>query len=232
MSNPLPKEKQTAYERWELASFGDTRSAALAAEQAIVDAANKAKADLELEQHIQVVVGERLEALRIEAHAEGYAAGLIEGREMAYAECRIDTAQDAASFREVGVAFGHEVAEANESMAQDILTLALDLAKAMLKSALVIKPELILPVISDAVLHLPAVTQPATLHVHPQDAALIRKHMEADLTKAGWRINEDSLLERGGCRVETATNQIDATLPTRWLRIADALGQQSDWLVK
>jgi flagellar assembly protein FliH len=34
----------------------------------------------------------------------------------------------------------------------------------------------------------------------------------------------------GSCRVETANNQIDASLPTRWKRLAAALGKDSDWL--
>jgi flagellar assembly protein FliH len=35
---------------------------------------------------------------------------------------------------------------------------------------------------------------------------------------------------RGGCRVETPANEIDASLPTRWARLQQALGQQGEWL--
>jgi hypothetical protein len=38
-------------------------------------------------------------------------------------------------------------------------------------------------------------------------------------------------MDRGGCRVETASNQIDATTSTRWQRIAASLGKDSDWLI-
>jgi flagellar assembly protein FliH len=37
-------------------------------------------------------------------------------------------------------------------------------------------------------------------------------------------------MERGGCRIETASNQIDATIGTRWDRITAALGKDTDWL--
>ena len=232
MSNPLPKERQTAYERWELASFGDNRSAAVAAEQAKVDAISQAVVDREIEDRVQHMVAERLLALRDEAHAEGFAAGRIEGRELATAEGRIDTAREAQAMREIAVAFGHEVAGANELMGQDMLNLAMDLAKAMVKSALEIRPELILPIVGNAIHHLPSVQQPAQVFLHPLDAAVVREHMQTELTEFGWRVAEDMELARGGCRVETASNQIDASLQTRWHRLAEALGQQDEWLLK
>ncbi|MGH8429807.1 MAG: FliH/SctL family protein, partial [Solimonas sp.] len=49
-------------------------------------------------------------------------------------------------------------------------------------------------------------------------------------SQSGWCVVEDAQMERGGCRVETATNQIDASVATRWQRIAAALGKESDWL--
>jgi len=68
------------------------------------------------------------------------------------------------------------------------------------------------------------------LFLHPDDAVLVREHMADELTKAGWHIAEDLRLERGGCRIETASNQIDATTGNRWERIAANLGKESSWL--
>jgi flagellar assembly protein FliH len=48
--------------------------------------------------------------------------------------------------------------------------------------------------------------------------------------KMGWKIADDRQLEPGSCRIETANNQIDASLPTRWQRLAASLGKESDWL--
>jgi flagellar assembly protein FliH len=104
------------------------------------------------------------------------------------------------------------------------------LAKAMLKSALAIRPDLILPIVSEAVHYLPSVQQPALLSVNPEDAVIVKQYMGEALLKAGWRIAEDKHIERGGCRVETASNQIDATTSTRWQRISSALDKNNDWL--
>jgi flagellar assembly protein FliH len=54
--------------------------------------------------------------------------------------------------------------------------------------------------------------------------------MDDELTKAGWRVAEDMHLEPGGCRIETASNQIDASLGNRWERMAASLSQESGWL--
>jgi len=50
------------------------------------------------------------------------------------------------------------------------------------------------------------------------------------LSHSGWKILEDTRMARGGCRVETANSQIDATLPSRWQRVLAAIGQEGSWL--
>jgi flagellar assembly protein FliH len=111
-----------------------------------------------------------------------------------------------------------------------LLDLALDLSKAMLKTVLEVKPELVLPVAREAIRYLPALQQPALLYLHPADSALVREEMQAELEKAGWRVVDDATLTRGGCRVETGSNQIDAGVETRWERLAAALGRENAWL--
>ncbi len=218
MSNRLPKEKQTAYQRWEMASFGDDRPHT---------------------SPIQVATGnnastEQSAALRHQAHKEGYAAGLAEGKaaghQLGLEEGRAKAAEEAARMQRIATHFQQDVAQANEVMAQDMLDVCLDLAKAMLQTALEIRPELILPVVSEAIHYLPSVQHPASLFLHPSDIQIVKQHLGDELTKTGWRILEDPHVERGGCRVETASNQIDATPSTRWQRITSALGKTNDWL--
>jgi flagellar assembly protein FliH len=213
MSSPvIPKEQMSAYQRWELASFGDDRPSA----QNTAEAAAKS--------------AEQLAQQREEARRQGHAEGFEQGRAAGLQAGRAEAAQEAMRMAKIAEAFGSEVARANEAVADDMLNLALDLAKAMLKTALKARPELVLPIVGEAIRYLPSVQQPALLVLNPQDAEIVRSHMKDELDKAGWRIAEDLQMERGGCRVETASNQIDATPPVRWQRIADALGKQVEWL--
>jgi len=213
MSNTLPKEKQSAYQRWEMASFGDDRPS-----QNISSTASIAK------------LSEQISSARELARQEGYAAGLIDGRNKGLEEGRSQAAKEVMQIQSIAKSFQEEIAQANELIAQDMLDMSLDLAKAMLKSALAIRPDLILPIISEAVHYLPSVQQPALLSVNPADAVIVKQYMGEALSKSGWRIVEDKYIERGGCRVETASNQIDATTSTRWQRLTSALDKNNNWL--
>jgi len=218
-SNVIPKEQLTAYQRWELASFGEQRPKQQDA------AAAAAAAQLAAQQ-----AAEQLARQREEARQQGYAEGFNQGQAAGLDQGRAEAAREAMRMRQVADAFSAEIGRANDTVAEDMLNLALDLAKAMLKTALKARPELILPIVSEAIRYLPSVQQPALLVLNPQDAAIVRSHMKDELETSGWRIAEDPQMEHGGCRIETASNQIDASLPVRWQRIADALGKQSDWL--
>ncbi len=234
-SSVIPKEKQSAYQRWEMESFGDdpprinTPDGMRAAAAASAAAAQKAGRD---------AMAEQVEIARAQARAEGYAAGAAEGREAGIEAGRAEgllqgralAEQERLALQRIAETFGTEVSQANELIAADMLDLSLDLAKAMLKTALHARPELIVPIVREAIHYLPTLQQPALLHLHPEDAAVIATHMGDEINTAGWRIVEDAHMDRGGCRVETATNQIDATTSTRWQRIAAALGKESDWL--
>jgi flagellar assembly protein FliH len=203
--------KDNAFQRWEMRSFGDSRPSAKAAAGGKVSIEEAAR-------------------IREEARAKGYAEGMAEGRAAGMQQGLAQAAVELDSLRSIAAQLGEESARADEIIAQDVLNLALDLAKAMLKTSLAVKPELVVPIVSEAIRYLPSVQQPALLFLNPQDAAIVKSHMEDELLKAGWRVAEDMQLQRGGCRIETASNQIDATVGTRWQRLAEALGKNSEWL--
>lgn len=209
-----PKEQQTAYQRWEMNSFGDERPSVVAKRPPPVELPTEA-----------TVAAIREEARLIgfeEGHAAGYADGLAIGR--------ADAAKELEQLQSVALTFGHALSEADETIANDVLDLALHLAHGMLRTALEVKPELIIPVVREAIGYLPVLQQPAQLIVHPADAVLIRAAIGEELDKGGWRVIEDAQVTRGGCRIDTASNQIDATAASRWSRLTAALGKNVEWL--
>lgn len=169
---------------------------------------------------------EQISAIQEQARQEGYQAGHAEG----YAHGMQEAAGEAERLRSIADTFSAEVSRADETITQQLLDLSLDFARAILKTALAVRPELVLPIVREAVRYLPAMQQPALLYLHPDDAALVRSRMGDELDKIGWQLADDPSLEPGGCRVETPSNQIDAALPTRWQRLAASLGKDSDWL--
>ncbi|MBP1208041.1 flagellar assembly protein FliH [Duganella sp. 1411] len=250
MSN-LPKEQQTAFQRWEMRSFGDERPSALAlreaeqrerdAEAARVAAEQRVHEAL-LEQQELVEIGpplpppldyptvEELEQIREEARQSGYDEGHAAGHADALAAGEVATKEQLQHMRTLADSFGDALRDADQLIANEVLDLALQLAKGMLKNALQVKPELILPIVRGAIDYLPALQQPAQLQLHPDDAAIVRAAIGEELDKGGWRVIEDANVGRGGCKVDTASNQIDATAAARWQRLSHALGKEVDWL--
>ncbi|HUX29440.1 MAG TPA: flagellar assembly protein FliH [Thiobacillus sp.] len=173
---------------------------------------------------------EQISGIQEQARQEGYNAGHAEGLAKGYGEGQKKAALEAARLGSLADAFTTAVGNADETIAQHILDLALDFSHALLKSALTIRPELVIPIVKEAVRYLPMLHQPALLFLNPDDVVLVGDRIGDELTKMGWQLTADAELEPGSCRVETANNQIDASLPTRWKRLAAALGKDSDWL--
>src|SRR5262245_58737146 len=114
---------------------------------------------------IQLPTAAELEALHQQAHDEGYLAGLgqaqMEGQKLS------SRASD----------FSQAIAGIETNLAEDILHLALDLAKQMLQEALAVKPELLLPIVREAIGALAGSRQNPVLMLNPRDVELVAQRM-------------------------------------------------------
>lgn len=222
MSNVvIPKEKQTAYQRWEMASFAEeasekTIAAAPVAPQIVQESEEEKNA--------------RLEAELEHARREGYKIGLQQGFDTGIADAASQVRQDRERLLAVLGSMEEALKTADEAISEQLLALALDIAKAMVKDRLRVDPTVILPIVQESIHYLPIVQKPARLIVHPEDVLVVKKYLQEDMADSNWHIHEDSSLERGGCMVETGDNQIDASNGTRWKRICDALAQHNNWV--
>ena len=238
----ISKEFQSAYQRWEMTSFGDERPSVRAQREAEAAAAAAAARAYETppqsEPMIQLPTAQELEALRAAARDEGYAEGLeagqAEGHAAGYEEGlalgRAEAAEELEHLRQLATTFGDAVTQADEAISNDVLELALHLARGMVRTAFDVKPDLIIPVVREAIDYLPTLQQPALLMLHPEDALIVKSGIGHELDKNGWRIVEDEGVSRGGCRVDTASNQIDAQIASRWQRLTAALNADVEWL--
>ena len=213
-----PKELQSAYQRWEMASFGDDRPSVVASRPA----PPPPPPDLPSEESLAAIREEARLAGYDEGHNAGYSDGLAIGR--------AEAAKELEHLQAIALEFGSAVAHADETIAGEVLDLALHLAKSMLRTALEVKPELVIPVVREAIEYLPVLQQPALLILNPADAEIVRAGIGEELDKGGWRVVPDPSIARGGCKIDTATNQIDAQAASRWDRLTHALGKNLEWL--
>jgi flagellar assembly protein FliH len=222
----MPKEMQSAYQRWEMNSFGDERPSVVAKRVPEPVIAPEPVVVLPTADDVAAIYDqarrEGYEEGRAQGHADGYADGMAIGRTESEAE--------AAQLKSIAATFSQAVVQADETIAADVLDLALHLARSMLRTAFDVKPELVIAIVREAIEYLPVLQQPALLALHPADAPLVRAALGEELDKGGWRVIEDAQVGRGGCKVDTASNQIDAQAAARWQRLSHALGKNLEWL--
>jgi flagellar assembly protein FliH len=211
MSKIIPKDQLTAYQRWEMAALdeGETPSGSQLREGQSV-----AK--------VMLPTAEELQRIQEQAHQEGYQAGYSEGRKRAQ--------QDVETIKRTLHSMGESLAMLDQQVAQDLLDLSLEVAKQMVRQSLKVKPGLVLGMVREAMNSLPSISGHPSVVLHPEDAVLVRSFLETDIKQHGWRILEDSRMNRGGCRIETSNSEVDATLQTRWKRVVAALGESDEWL--
>lgn len=241
MTGIVPKEKLTAYQRWEMAAFDEAeQAAARAAEAAAAGPVEVSNADDQAQ--LALPTAAEIERMHIEAHAEGYAAGLAAGteagREAGHAEGYAaghaeGSAAAALETQRIGAlmsALQQSVRDVDQHVADQLLATAVEIASQMLRQSLRVKPELLLPVVREAVATLNAHNGHPALFAHPEDASLIRSHLGEQLAHANWRIIDDPTMSPGGCRVELGASEVDATFETRWRRVIEAIGIDAQWL--
>jgi flagellar assembly protein FliH len=191
----------TAFEQWEVVALA-------ASADASPTPAEEAEAELA--------------RLRVAARAEGYAEGLAAGKAEAEQSC--------GRMKQLAESFGTTLDNLDFRLADMVLDLALDVASQVVAGELAARPERILDVVNLALKQMAESSREARLLLHPDDAALVRPHLDQVLDKNRLRIVEDVRIVRGGCLIETPQGDLDATLPARWRQVVQVLGSNQNWL--
>ena len=160
--------------------------------------------------------------LREVARAEGYAEGVAAGR------AEIDS--HAVRMRQLAESFSATLDNLDFRLADMVLELALDVARQVVAGELAARPERLLDVVNLALKQMAETSRESRLLLNPDDAALVRPHLEGVLDKSRLRIVEDVRIVRGGCLIETSQGDLDATLPARWRQVVQVLGSNLNWL--
>jgi flagellar assembly protein FliH len=221
MTGFISKETLTAYQRWELAAFDETGELPPTVAQ---PSTGTIPADNPADQPppVTLATAEEVERIYTEAHESGYAAGYDTG----IAQARVEAEQINTLLNNLQ----QSLQAIDQEVADQLLAVSIEIASQVLRQSLRIKPELLLPVVREAVAALSPHHGHPALFVHPDDAALIRTHLGDQLSHNNWRIIEDGRLEAGGCRAEIGASEVDATLATRWRRVIEAIGVSQEWL--
>lgn len=227
MSKVIPKEQLTAYQRWELAHFDehDTRAELLARHHE--ESASRQATD---DHTVTLPTAEQVEALHQEAWREGYELGLKEGQKAGFDAGGKAAEVYAEQLKALALALDAGRLRQDERVAQEVLELALAISQQMLRTALRVKPALILEAIREALISLPALNGHHTVITHPDSAGVVRDWLAAEHGHLSWKVKEDAGMTCGSFRFESAYSELDGNLEIRWREIVDCLGADSQWM--
>lgn len=215
-----PVTSLTAWERWELASFDEAEAMSSTAKNETTLQPASVSTD---------EINRLHEMARQEGYQKGFDTGYKEGSETGHEAALAEGRQLSAQLTQILSRLEAGISELEQAVADDLLALALEIARKITHQAIAVQPQVVLGVIRNSLAQLPL--QHAIIHLNPEDVALIDSFNEKQLAQAGHRIQEDTQLARGDVVIEAGDTHLDARLATRWQHALAALGQDLPWLV-
>ncbi len=234
-SRVIPREELSEFQRWQFSTLLDDAPQAQVAGPAkdVVPAvqyeplpdilqpelppSGHSPESPQLPEVVHFPTAEEIESIERQAQEEGYQSGLAAGRlaaELEVNRLRALLSDLAEACRGVEV-----------QLADDVLDLALVVARQLVREELRADRTLLLPAIREAIAGLPTVREPARLVLNPEDLTAISVLLAGELPMDYWRFVPDASLSAGSCRIESSVTSIDLTLATRWNNLLRVLGK-------
>ncbi len=166
----------------------------------------------------------QMQALHKDAYDEGFNMGRKEGRSKGYAEAtekvEAESRQLLQSLNAILNSLADPVSLLDDEMETSIAELTLAIARQLVRREIKVEPGEIVAVVREAVRALPISARNPTIYLHPEDIQLVRNALSLGEDDQSYRLEEDLLLIRGDCRVETESSFIDASTEARLSAIA------------
>lgn len=165
---------------------------------------------------------------------EAWDRGLAEGREAGSAAARLEEQaglaeieRRASRLASILDFMAKPLADLDEQVQRQLAQLAGAIARQVVRRELKTNPEQIIAAIRETVSLLPMTARDVRVHLHPEDAKLVRSRLAEAANERVWTITEDPILSQGGCRVTSENSTIDAQVEQRiGAAIAAVLGEE------
>ena len=164
-------------------------------------------------------------AARQSGYQDGYRDGLValESFKQSFAQ------QMSGQFGLLLQGFEAQLAVLEQQIAASTARVATQLARQIVRSELVQRPEQVAQVAQEAIHAVLMSARLITVHVHPADLALVSEGAAEALAARGARLVGQAALERGSCLVESDAGSIDARIEQRWSQATAALTTGVEW---
>jgi flagellar assembly protein FliH len=183
---------------------------------------------LELQKLKEKTLGEAQQAGHAAGLEQGYAQGLSEGREAAAVELQEQIARTLQPLLELCQNFEQALGQMDQHIARQLTRVALDTARQLAGEALTAQPEQVISTVRAMLSSNPDLSGKPRLHLNPDDLQLVQDSLGEQLDVAGWVMHADPNILPGGCRVTSASGELDATRQTRWEMLNGDAGRLLD----
>jgi flagellar assembly protein FliH len=158
---------------------------------------------------------------------EGYEQGLKQAQEQAQAELQARATEVLQPLRSLALQFSEALSKLDDVLVNELVELALATGRHLAGETLDNHPEQVLDLVR-ALLHSePVLHGRPRLWMNPTDFELVREAMGQELSAAGWALQPDSQLDRGGCRLTSDHGELDASTETRWNTVCQQVRRRS-----
>lgn len=198
------QDQSTEYERWELPEVDDPAAA----------------------HYSRLLTAGQIEAIQKQAYDEGYEQGQQAGYEAGQSLVQ----RHASQLKSILDMMSSPLTELDEEVIQQLLDMVTTISRQVIRRELRTDPGQVIGVVRDCIKALPVAARKVFVYLHPEDAELVRQAFAIDDgLEEGWKIVEDPVMSRGGCRVEAEHSKIDASVEQQLNRvIANLLGGERE----
>lgn len=180
-----------------------------------------------------LLTADQLEQIQKSAYDEGFEQGKKDGFEYGHNEAlakgRVELSNSVTRFEQLLTLLDRPLQQLDDQVERELIEVVISMVRQLVRREVRTDPEQIIGVVREALSILPVSSRGIRVVLHPEDATLVRSIYELSENELGWKIIEDPVLARGGCRILTESSQIDATLESRLASlIAPLLGDERD----
>ncbi len=93
------------------------------------------------------------------------------------------------------------MAQGEVGLKSELVGLVISMVKQLVRREVRLDPSQIIGVVREALSILPVGSRSIRVILHPEDAKLIREVYDMSDNEQSWKVTEDPVLARGGCRV-------------------------------
>ncbi|OLL29271.1 flagellar assembly protein FliH [Burkholderia sp. SRS-W-2-2016] len=225
-SNSSAKASLSAYQRWEMASFDPVPPPPPPPEPEVDDGA---AFEAELERLREAAHAQGVATGHVAGQALGYQAGYDQGHARGFEQGQAEAREQAMQLAALAQTFKTALDGAQFAISETLVTLALDIAQQVVRQHVQHDPTALIAAAREVLAAEPALTGAPALIVSPADLPVVEAYLLDELQTRGWTVRTDAAVERGGCRAQAGSGEVDAGIETRWQRVAAALGKVSTW---